>query len=402
MTSIRARLLVCSCSALLLAGPTGCGDDDDDTGGGDGDADADGDGDADADGDGDGDADVYMPPLAELPEEEWTELRPGGDTICSRGTEFAFFVVPGSVNRVVLDFVGGGACWNEATCGFADAIFNPDVEDVREAVASGVGSGIYDRYHPDNPVRNWTHVLVPYCTGDVHWGDATVTYGEGEDAITIHHRGAVNARAVLGWLYENVPDPEHVFVTGCSAGSYGSILWSAHVMEHYSNALVTQFGDSGAGVITDEFFRESFPSWNATLAFPVFIPALDPEQVELLDQSLIDLYAGIGNYFGTQRISQYDSAYDENQTFYFQAMGGSDAEEWSRRMFASIGEIHDRTPSFSSFIPSGEQHCIIPYDNFYTVNVDGRLLTDYLQDMIDREPIERLTCAEGTCDRRTP
>jgi hypothetical protein len=330
-------------------------------------------------------------------------MRPGGETICSRGTEFVFFVVKGSVNRVVVDFVGGGACWNEVTCGFADAIFNPDVESVRAAIASGEGFGIYDRFHPDNPVRDWTHVLIPYCTGDVHWGDATVTYGEGgADEVTIHHRGAVNARAVLGWLYDNVAAPEHVFVTGCSAGSYGSIMWSAHLMEHYQDALVTQFGDSGAGVVTEEFFRDSFPAWNAEGAFPSFIPELDPEQVELLDQNLVDLYAGIGNYFPEQRISQYDTAFDENQTFYFQAMGGEDAQAWSEQMFASIAEIEERTPSFGSFIPSGEQHCIIPYDNFYTVNVRGRLLTEYLQDMIDREPVERIACLDQYCDEPTP
>src|SRR6185503_10187802 len=64
----------------------------------------------------------------------WTEFDPGGDTICSRGSEFAYWVHPGTVNRVVIDFVGGGACWNAATCGFAEQIFSPDVENVRAAV----------------------------------------------------------------------------------------------------------------------------------------------------------------------------------------------------------------------------------------------------------------------------
>ncbi|MCJ7810722.1 MAG: pectinacetylesterase family protein, partial [Dehalococcoidia bacterium] len=46
----------------------------------------------------------------------WTKIAPGGETICSRGTPFAYFVHPGTVNRLVVYFQGGGACWNDTTC----------------------------------------------------------------------------------------------------------------------------------------------------------------------------------------------------------------------------------------------------------------------------------------------
>ena len=32
----------------------------------------------------------------------WTKIEPGGDTICSRGTPFVYFVHPGTVNRLVV------------------------------------------------------------------------------------------------------------------------------------------------------------------------------------------------------------------------------------------------------------------------------------------------------------
>jgi hypothetical protein len=338
--------------------------------------------------------------LPELPE-GWNEIVPGGDTICSRGTEYAFFVRPGKVNRLVVDFIGGGACWNATTCGFAGAIFEEDVESVREAVAANVPVGMYDHDDPVNPVKDWYHVVIPYCTGDVHWGDAVKTYGEGDSAVTIHHKGSVNARAVLDWVYTNFSAPEHVLVTGCSAGSYGSILWAPHVMQHYSSSQVTQFGDSGAGVITEEFFQDSFPSWNAEQAFPAFIPELDPAKVDIQGKKLADLYSAIGNYFPEQRVSQYNTAFDENQTFYFQAMGGSGAAEWSEKMHASIADIESRTANFADFLPSGEQHCIVPYANYYSVSAGGKLLVDWLGDMIDRGPVERLSCGDA-CEGETP
>ena len=52
------------------------------------------------------DVEPTMPELAE----GWTQIEPGGDTICSRGTKYFFMVRKGSVNKVVIDFMGGGAC----------------------------------------------------------------------------------------------------------------------------------------------------------------------------------------------------------------------------------------------------------------------------------------------------
>ena len=66
----------------------------------------------------------------------------------------------------------------------------------------------------ENPFKDWHHVYIPYCTADIHWGDAERTYENEGQAFTIRHKGGVNTRAVLSWVYENVPSPEKVFVTG--------------------------------------------------------------------------------------------------------------------------------------------------------------------------------------------
>jgi len=34
--------------------------------------------------------------------------------------------------------------------------------------------GIADHSNAANPVKEWTHIYVPYCTGDLHWGDKDV------------------------------------------------------------------------------------------------------------------------------------------------------------------------------------------------------------------------------------
>ena len=55
---------------------------------------------------------------------------------------------------------------------------------------------------PAAPEHGYTHVYVPYCTGDLHWGNATVRYQGG---VTIEHRGAVNAQTAVDWLQANLP-----------------------------------------------------------------------------------------------------------------------------------------------------------------------------------------------------
>lgn len=404
-------------AATLAA--TGCGDDDTGSGGsGGGTASSTGTttgattsggattgagGDATGSGGAGGEGGVFMPDPDELEVGVWTELRPGGDTVCARGTEYVFFARPGTTNKVVVDFIGGGACWNEQTCGLGDAIFDDSVENIRGWIADDVFDGIYNHDNPDNPVGDYWHVVIPYCTGDIHWGNATVTYGEGtEDEVTIEHKGSVNARTVLDWVYEGFPAPEQVFVTGCSAGSYGSAMWAPHIMQHYDGVDVVQFGDSGAGIITPEFFQESFPSWNAEQAFPAFIPALDPALVDVLAMQLPDLYVGIADFFPTNRLSQYNTYADENQFFYFAAMGGGAIDGWTEQMLASTAEIESRTTgTFASYLAQGEQHCIIPYENFYDAQVGDTRLTDWLAAMLEG-PVASVACEGAECEEPTP
>ena len=333
----------------------------------------------------------------------WNEMKPGGDTICSRGSEYAYWVRPGTVNKVVIDFIGGGACWNALTCGFADQIFEDSVDSVRDAVEQNEPHGIYDHEKAENPFKDWYHVIVPYCTGDIHWGDSVTTYGEGTaDEVTINHKGAVNSRAVLSWVYENFSEPEQILVTGCSAGSYGAALWSADVMAQYPKSQIFQFGDSGAGIITQEFFSESFPSWNAQAAFPKGIPELDPAKVDITKMALPDLYAGIANHYPDHWMSQYNTIKDENQVFYFQAMGGGSVDEWSQLMVSSVDEIETRSPNFDSFVAPGEQHCILLFDNFYTVNAGGVKLSEWLGQKIEGKAVESARCKDTECDAATP
>ncbi|MEO8359601.1 MAG: esterase, partial [Vicinamibacteria bacterium] len=46
---------------------------------------------------------------------QWETVVPGGDTICSDGSPFRFFVYRSDPSKLLIEFEGGGACWNAAT-----------------------------------------------------------------------------------------------------------------------------------------------------------------------------------------------------------------------------------------------------------------------------------------------
>ena len=325
---------------------------------------------------------------------ELIAIEPGGDTICSRGTPFRYFVRGGSVNKVVVDFAGGGACWDQVTCSIADAIFNaeaPELELLQAAMDAKVLTGIYDNENEDNPFKDWFLIHIPYCTGDIHWGDSTVDYTEN---LQIQHRGLKNVLAALGYMEENIPSPDELFVTGCSAGAYGAILHSNRLAETYPDAKMRVLGDSGAGIITEDWFADSFPQWNAEATLPSWF---ELPGGSVLGLTIVDVYTEIANQHPDLRFAQYTTAFDSNQEIYYLAMGGEEVD-WSGKMLASLKEIEEQTTNFTYYVTPGEVHCITPYSLMYQEPAVGPVVSDWLKDFIGAAELPApIACSTEDC-----
>lgn len=328
--------------------------------------------------------------------EGWKEIKPGGETSCARGDEFSFFVAPGTNPNVVIDYIGGGACWNAQNCSKEGSTFTDSTEEVRQRYRDGL-TGIYDRKNANNPLKDWTHVVIPYCTGDIHWGSRDVNYEpiQGEP-FTIKHRGAINSQVVMDWVKSNVSSPEKVLVTGCSAGAYGSIYWAPHYRKLFPQAHVLQFADSGAGVITEEFFQTSFPNWNTTEHAARWVPGIDPDRTDWLKLNLVDFYKGIAEFYPDMPLSQFSRNNDDIQTFFFEIMGGR-AELWAPIMLQSFKTLRQDVPGFQYYLSAGTDHCILPYESFYSEQSQGVKFVDWFQNMIDLKPTGSVMCEN--CDK---
>lgn len=318
------------------------------------------------------------------------KLRP----TCSLGTPYVFFAKRGTVNKLLVYYQGGGACWNYWTCLLQT--YKVEADPVGDD-PDGYPVGFADLHDPRNPFRDWNSVMVPYCTGDIHWGDNAVDYEADGQTLHIEHRGAVNARVVEKWARDHFVLPEEVFVTGSSAGAYGAIANSPWHMEFaWPSSRFHVVGDGGNGVITPDFLANDLANWGIEQNLPDWVPALAGRELESL--SIVDAYVEAARYYPGNRFATVTTAYDGGsggQTGFFNIMrnGGNpvaalnwwDAScEWRALMRAQSQASHARAPSnFRYYIGTGSRHTMWGWPGVYD-DVTGGVppVADWLSAML--------------------
>lgn len=165
---------------------------------------------------------------------EWEYVDVPG-TLCMNGDTAGFGISrnPDSPN-VMIYLEGGGACFNDV-CDFSafNIPFIPPPD------------GIFNRNNPQNPVRDWSMIYVPYCSGDIHGGDKDTELG----GQVRHFRGYSNITKYLQHWVPTFPEAEKVLLTGISAGGFGAGLNAAQVAKAFGpGPQMITIDDSGPPV----------------------------------------------------------------------------------------------------------------------------------------------------------
>lgn len=139
----------------------------------------------------------------------WTYYEvPGTQCIDGSPAGIGVSLVAGSPDLMIY-LEGGGGCFNDACDLTALSIpFVPPPD------------GIFNRSMTANPVRDFSMVYVPYCTGDIHAGDRDTMLA----GAVRHFRGYSNFTRFLEAIVPAFPDVTRVLVTGISAGGFGAGL----------------------------------------------------------------------------------------------------------------------------------------------------------------------------------
>ena len=326
--------------------------------------------------------------------EGWNRLTPGGETTCSDGSEYAFFVRRGDPEKLLIHFEGGGACWTGETCDLrARPTYDPTVDETDNPAHR---SGIFDLENPENPFAGYSMVFVPYCTADVHLGDRVTTYevaatdSTEAHTVTIRHKGAVNARAVLDWTFANFRTPAAIFVTGSSAGAIPSPYYASIVADHYPEARTAQLGDAAGGYRRNDAARRIDDQWGI-----VEVVSQTPGFTHITpdDFSYEALYVAAARRHPEVRFARYDTADDEVQRFFLGLTGETDASLVSL-IRANQADIDREVDNVRAYLAAGDVHTILSRPEFYTYEVNGRRFRDWIADLATGEAVADALCDE--------
>jgi Pectinacetylesterase len=331
---------------------------------------------------------------------DWTMITPAAqvpydgktlEPICSRGTPWVFFVKKGTVNNTMMYYQGGGACWDHTTCTLPTYKVTAGPGDN----PAGATTGFFNLSNPDNPFKDWNWVFVPYCTGDLAWGDTVQDYKQGQLSVTIRHKGFVNAQVAEKWAREHFANPDQVFVTGSSAGAYSAIVNSLTLQEKvWPSSDFAVLGDAGNGVITDDFKLNDLPNWGIEQNLPDWIPGLNVPLAELDASKLWSIPA---EFYPHNRYANYASAYDGGQggqVGFYNVMLNIDNPlswlnwwppscEWNAIMRSYVQASAAAAPNYRYYIGSGSRHTMWGSNKVY-IDTTGNvpIIRDWLVAML--------------------
>ena len=323
-------------------------------------------------------------PLATL-SKGWNRIPGRYGTGCAHDSTFAFRVRPGLPDKVMIFLNGGGACWRAQEC---DPRGKPTYTMTSDSANDvSIRTGIFDVANPANPVRDYTMVFIPYCTGDVHLGTREVEY-QSKDAkgaprtFAVRHGGGANVEAVLDWVFTNIKSPRVMFVTGSSAGAVASPVIAAKVARHYPRARVVQLGD-GAGGYHSDSVPNLLAGWGATeylQADPAF------RSLDSAEFTFERLYTASGRAAPRIHFAQVNSAEDATQLYFLSLLGVKGAP-LAKFLEADLAEVRLQLPWFRSYTVPGKAHTILRSNAVYTTTVDGVPFRDWLDQLVNGETV---------------
>ncbi len=316
--------------------------------------------------------------------------------------DFSFFFKPGKEKKkLVVFFDGGGSCWDSNTCVTGQqtplSAYVPELKGIST-------QGLFDQSNQKNPYRDWNIAVLPYCTGDIHWGSKDQAYtdftgritGTQGGTVTIHHRGFDNFLYVREWLMNHFAEKEEkkekgeddneaeninkLLVTGSSAGAYGAAFAYPHLKQAFPRANGYLLADAGNGVISDALLQQAVrlpdERWGASRNLVRNIPGMDGIFNQPADRFAPAYFSALAGFYPQDRFSQYTTLFDVIQALFFNislnqnniaAWGNLTPQvygAWTNQM-VNFAFITAANPNYRFYIASGCNHTVLRFNDDY-------------------------------------
>lgn len=326
----------------------------------------------------------------ELPLNTWTRIDLSDQTRCSDGSDYRIYARRGESPNLLIHFAGGGMAWDARsasqpiTLTSAGGFYFPNIWEIIRATLGGV----FNHDNPQNPFAGWNEVYIPYCTGDFHIGDTSITYTlDNSESLTIHHSGRQNVTEALDWVYSTFHQPTKLVVSGESAGAFGSTFWVPIIAEHYTTSETFHLSDGAFlrapnwnAIINDVWKAESQLRYGFTptenLINSAYFHDVSATDSQITYLQINTLYDGVLTYFDSVL---NDATADSNY-----------AETWSQAMRASIAEVAASDLDYNYYLTDygldpqtgTTPHTSISSALFYEIEQDDGRLTDWVRRIV--------------------
>jgi hypothetical protein len=349
------------------------------------------------------------------------ELSLAAGARCGDSEDFSFAYSKGSTEGLVIEFEGGGICYDKETCltkigtrcvsNKISRFFAPTSVDYY------LSSGVHNRSEPRNPFGNFSHVYIPYCTCDFHVGTNAVSFdepasGSGPDSIYVvrpdgttvnftvtpagarprpgegfHFNGYRNFRYVMQWIDANLGsalglrgDPSKVIVAGCSAGAFGTTFLQDRVFDRFARAQHVSLADSAFGSI-------------AYLPINLWSNVSDPDNMAYTPR--VQEFLEVQNFrpLKTRDLGDVQAAvakaYPKAQLATFAWLDDKVINDQPGLLLQVNGSQANATCNLKFFVAAGEKHCIVGGSSFFTTALqDGSLLVDNVARLVAGDCVE--------------
>lgn len=353
------------------------------------------------------------------PSQHWN--RALGQPICGDGTAFSFYVTKPPQKhdwskRILIEFIGGGACWDAQTCEKQANYLTSPSEKLDTFVGRScteAAAGAYEKAFNmlcsstlgETDMSAYTTIIVPYCTQDCHSGDASVAYSDGDgNANTVKHFGAHNMMAVMRYIFKNFQRPSHIALTGCSAGGTALPLAYNLLERHYTkfgvrSTQISVLADSPVFLTPSYFLNNAFDNWNTRSLVGKEI-GFNYNKWRYDEQYPVKLWDYILRKGSNRDRWGFISHYSDptSQNYYKWMSGGNDGNnrrrleqnnninsQWYDELTASIQAVQRKHPNVKAYWYGDEEaHCT--FGLYYPLQQDG--FAEWAGDIVKEQRLE--------------
>lgn len=327
-------------------------------------------------------SDASTAPAVERPLAGWVDV---AGMRCADGSATGIAVSPGRSDAVLVYLAGGGACWGDAVCdGSVPRAFGAADYALVQAYASGT---LFDQNLPGNPFADWTHVFVPYCTGDVHAGDRVRDHG-GE---TWEHHGWRNLEAAAATITAGLPRPTRLVVAGSSAGGFGALAAYDLLRAEWDPAGGTTaalLDDSGPTLVGTAMPPGLLATWWDTWGLGSTIGADCPS----CETDLSAIWPILHGRYGQDRLALVSTTQDATMRGFFAAPDPMSASTFEASLDALVRQrlaaLGANVAAYRLGGPSAQAHAPLGQPFYFTTDAGGQAsrLLAWLSGMTSLDP----------------